>query len=144
MHIPNDDTENYPFCRLQLLVETSGYSTKWNNQSKSNKSPQSCQANEWGKSYCKTLGTSLINSLMPLPPWPICLTEFLKLKTAFVFDITGKEMLTFYCCKVKKKELWRVTWNPKKKYRAIKFTAGQIMILKTYLSVWPYLIRERE
>ena len=22
MHIPNDDTKNYPFCRLKLAVET--------------------------------------------------------------------------------------------------------------------------
>ena len=22
MYIPNDDTQNYPFCRLQLVVET--------------------------------------------------------------------------------------------------------------------------
>ena len=25
---PNDDTQNYPFCRLQLVVETFGHSTK--------------------------------------------------------------------------------------------------------------------
>ena len=43
MYIPKDDTQNYIFCRLQLVVETFGYSTSWTNQSKSkfNKSPQS-------------------------------------------------------------------------------------------------------
>ena len=38
--------ENYPFCRLQLVVETLGHSTYWTNQSKSNKSTQSYRANE--------------------------------------------------------------------------------------------------
>ncbi len=28
MYIPNDDTQNYPFSRLQLLVQTFGHSTK--------------------------------------------------------------------------------------------------------------------
>ena len=26
--LPNDDTQNFPFCRLQLVVETFGHSTK--------------------------------------------------------------------------------------------------------------------
>ena len=26
MYIPNDVTQNYPFCRLQLVVETFGHS----------------------------------------------------------------------------------------------------------------------
>ncbi len=30
--IPNNDTQNYPFCRLQLEVEKFGYATKWTNQ----------------------------------------------------------------------------------------------------------------
>ena len=33
MYIPNDETQNYPFCRLQLVVKTFGHSTKWTNQS---------------------------------------------------------------------------------------------------------------
>ena len=33
MYIHNDDTQNYPFCRLQLVVETF---------ENFNKSPQSC------------------------------------------------------------------------------------------------------
>ena len=28
MYIPNENTQNYPFCRLQLVVETFGNSTK--------------------------------------------------------------------------------------------------------------------
>ena len=36
-YIPNDDIQNYPFCRLQLVVKMFGQST---NQ-KLNKSPQS-------------------------------------------------------------------------------------------------------
>ena len=37
MYNPYDDTENYPFCRLQLVVETFGHSSWWTNQSKFNK-----------------------------------------------------------------------------------------------------------
>ena len=29
MYIPNDDTQNYPICRLLLMVETFGFSTKF-------------------------------------------------------------------------------------------------------------------
>ena len=36
MYIPNDDAQNQPFCRLNLVVETFGHSTKWINQSKFN------------------------------------------------------------------------------------------------------------
>ena len=38
LYILHDDTQNYPFCRLQLVVETFGHSIK----TKFNKSPQSC------------------------------------------------------------------------------------------------------
>ena len=41
MYIPNDDTQQHPFCRLQLVVETFGHSSLIN-QSKFNKSPQRC------------------------------------------------------------------------------------------------------
>ena len=40
-YIPNYDTQNYPFCRVQLLVEKFGH-----NQLKLNKSPESCLAKE--------------------------------------------------------------------------------------------------
>ena len=40
MYIPNDDTQNYFFCRLQLDVETFGHSTYWTNQSNSIKVPE--------------------------------------------------------------------------------------------------------
>ena len=46
IYIPNDNTQNYPFCWFQLVVETFGYSTQGTNQSKFNNSPQSCLANE--------------------------------------------------------------------------------------------------
>ena len=39
MYIPDDYTQNYPSCRLKLLVETFGHLTWWTNQSKSIKSP---------------------------------------------------------------------------------------------------------
>ena len=34
MYIPNDNTENYLFCRLQSAVETFGHLTWWTNQFK--------------------------------------------------------------------------------------------------------------
>ena len=40
-YISNDITQRYPFCGLQLGLETFGNST---NQSKFNKIPQSCKA----------------------------------------------------------------------------------------------------
>ena len=39
--ITNDDTQNNPWGGFQLVVEMFGHSTKWTNQLKSNKSPQS-------------------------------------------------------------------------------------------------------
>ena len=32
LYIPNDDRQNYPFCRLKLFVETFEHSTWWSNQ----------------------------------------------------------------------------------------------------------------
>ena len=37
MYITHDDTQNYPFCKLQIVFETFGHSTKWMNQSKFSK-----------------------------------------------------------------------------------------------------------
>ena len=37
INIPNDDTQHYTLCRLQLLVETIGHLTKITNQSRSPK-----------------------------------------------------------------------------------------------------------
>ena len=37
----NNDTQNKPFCKLQLVVETFGHSTLITNKSK-NRSPQNC------------------------------------------------------------------------------------------------------
>ena len=56
MYIPYDDTQNYPFCRLQLVVETVGHSTEWIKQSKFNKSTQSCLANEKENAIIKLWG----------------------------------------------------------------------------------------
>ena len=40
IYIPNNDTQKYPFCRLQSVIETIGHSTKWTNQSKFIKVPK--------------------------------------------------------------------------------------------------------
>ena len=34
IYISNVDTQNYPYCRLQLVIETLGHSTSWTNQYK--------------------------------------------------------------------------------------------------------------
>ena len=65
LYIPNEDTQNYPFCRLQLVVLTFGHSEM--NLSNFYKSPQSFKANE-RKRYYKTLGTSVINNPLSPPP----------------------------------------------------------------------------
>ena len=61
MFIPNDDTQNY-FCRLQLVDETFGHSTKQPIKTQL-KSPK-LLGQRIRKSYYKTLGTSVIN--MPI------------------------------------------------------------------------------
>ena len=40
MYIHNEDTQNYFFCILKLVVEIFGHSTWWTNQSKFNKVPK--------------------------------------------------------------------------------------------------------
>ena len=40
MYIQNDDTQNYPFCRLQFIVEPFERSNLWTRQSKFNKIPK--------------------------------------------------------------------------------------------------------
>ena len=40
MYIPNDDTQNYPFSRLELVVKIFEHSTEWSNQSNSKKVPK--------------------------------------------------------------------------------------------------------
>ena len=37
MYIPNDETQNYPFCILKLVVETFEHSNKWIYKLKFNK-----------------------------------------------------------------------------------------------------------
>ena len=60
MYIPDDYTQNYPFCILQLVVETFGHPTY--------------SVNNLEKRYYKTLGTSVINSPVSPPSlinnWP--------------------------------------------------------------------------
>ena len=54
MYIPNDDTQNYPLCRIQLVGETFKHSTQWNNQSKFPKVVKPMNK----KTLYKTLGTN--------------------------------------------------------------------------------------
>ena len=34
MKIPNDDTQNYPFCRLKLVIKSFEHATIWTSQLK--------------------------------------------------------------------------------------------------------------
>ena len=67
MCIPNDDTLNYPFCRLKLMVETNQTSLK----------ALKLLSQGIRKRYYKTLGTSVMNSA--LSPLPICLFCYLTI-----------------------------------------------------------------
>ena len=58
MYILNDDSQNYPFCRLQLVFEMFDHKIKKKKKSKLNKSPQKFKATK--ERFCyKTLGTSI-------------------------------------------------------------------------------------
>ena len=72
MHIPNVDTQNCPFCKLNLVVETFGHSTKGTNQSTFNKSSQI------KKTLLFEFGTSVINS--PMSPSSLENCTFVLLK----------------------------------------------------------------
>ena len=61
MYIPNEDTQSYPFCRLQLIV---GHLTKFNNENL--RKVPSLSSQRMRKRYYKTLGTSVINCTMSL------------------------------------------------------------------------------
>ena len=64
LNIPNDDTQNYPSCRLQFVVGTFGHLTKPTNQNLL-KTPKML-SQRLRKDYQNHLGTSVINS--PLSP----------------------------------------------------------------------------
>ena len=69
MYISNSDTKNYSICRIELVVETFEHSAYLTNQSKFTKSPN-LLSQGIRKRYYKTLGTSVINSLLsPLSLW---------------------------------------------------------------------------
>ena len=79
MYIPNDDTQSYPFCRLQLIV---GHLTKFNNENL--RKVPNLSSQRMRNRYYKTLGTSVINCLMSLP--------FLLL--LLLFSLTKLSLLT--------------------------------------------------
>ena len=62
MYIPDDDTQNYPFFRLQVMVEMFLHSTLLTNESKFHKSQQIVKPTR--KKY-KTLGYLLWENFIP-------------------------------------------------------------------------------
>ena len=73
MYIPNDENQNYFFCRLQLVVETFGTKLNKTNNQNSIKVPKVVKSTN-KKLYYKTFGTSL--NKQPNVPF---LPEFLNL-----------------------------------------------------------------
>ena len=67
MYIPNDDTQNYPFCKLLKHLKTQLNESTNKNSMKANKVVENQRIR---KRYCKTLGTSVIikTAQCPLPP----------------------------------------------------------------------------
>ena len=85
MYIPIDDSKNFPFSKLQLVVKMFEHSTERINKSKFNKSPRFFLSQRLRKHYYNTLGTSVINSsLSPnslqknTPPPPPLFSIYLK------------------------------------------------------------------
>ena len=91
LYIPNDCIQNYSFCRLELIVETSGHLNVLTNQSKFNEKPLGLSSQRIRKHYHKTLGTSEINSLMSAQS--LIFVQNLFLKFTLEFRI---KLLTFY------------------------------------------------
>ena len=60
-YITNNDTQNYSFCKLQLVVKTFNTQLNEPNQAKFNKSPKKLLSQIIRKCYYETLGTSVIN-----------------------------------------------------------------------------------
>ena len=98
MYIPNEDTQNYPFFRLRLVVEMFGQSTLWTDQSKFNKSPQRQRIR---KHYFKTFRTSVINS--PMSPSSPAKNSKLKIEQKMIAklytpkDFRNVELRHSYC-----------------------------------------------
>ena len=66
MYIPNDETQNYPFCKLELVMKT--LNTQPNDPTNQNSLKSHCfKPTNKRKRSDKTLGTSVKNSPMSPP-----------------------------------------------------------------------------
>ena len=65
MYIPNDDTQSFPFCKLQLFIETFGHSLNESTNQNSLKVPKVVKPTNQ-KTLLKTLETSVICSPLSL------------------------------------------------------------------------------
>ena len=122
MYIINIDTQNYLFCRLQLVVEKFGLGYL-----KHNLSPKSCEANE---QEIDILGTIIKNSSMSPPSLPICIVAAL-LKTK---DCKKKS----FCCE-SLSLTFHTTHDPKINYIEFYFLLRVFKHLENSLSNPPYL-----
>ena len=79
LYIPNDYTQNCPFCRLQLVFETSEHSIEWTIELNSMKVSKIIEQNN--------KKTFLQKAHCPLPPCDVCLVskrQILTFITRFV------------------------------------------------------------
>ena len=67
IYIPNDYTQNYFFCRLQLVVETFGHSTYEPTNQNSMKVPKVVETTN-KITLLKTLDTRVKRAQCPFPP----------------------------------------------------------------------------
>ena len=88
MYIANDDTQNYPLCRLQLVVETFGHSDKEPTNQNLIKVPR-LLGKQIRKRYNKTLETRVIDSLMSTPS-QYSNTISCTVKTSYPFQTDGR------------------------------------------------------
>ena len=68
MYIPNNDSQNYPFYSLQLVVEPFDTQLKEPTNQKSKKVSKVVEPTD-KKTSCKAIGTSVKKNQCPLPPW---------------------------------------------------------------------------
>ena len=83
MYIPRDDTQEYTFCILKIVVEPFEHSTSYYNQSKFIKVTKVVKPTN-KKTYYKALGTSVINSLLS----PLSLSVNSQLNCRVIINIT--------------------------------------------------------
>ena len=106
LNIPNDDTQNYPSCRLQFVVGTFGHLTKPTNQNLL-KTPKML-SQRLRKDYQNHLGTSVINS--PLSPSFLLILQLYSGKIFWVILIFTRGCISIFQSNFKNIALKKYIW----------------------------------